>query len=257
MMRRAGRTIFSGVFLVGLTLTAGCAARAKVKRDPARETASKIRTADSFLRAGKVNEALSQVDQAIAAEPSNGGFRNFYGQICFIAGRNAEAETAFLKALELDPYLTDAHNNLGAVLDRDGRKEDAEREYRLALKDPVYPTPEKVHLNLGLLYASEGRDVEALASMRRAVEINPRYYQAHFELASLLDRLGKLEEAAREYEVALPDYRNSGDYHYRLGLAYLRLQDAEKARQHLLRVREVAPGSESSAKADELLKLIH
>src|SRR5262245_43650035 len=96
-----------GACLIGMILAAGCGGRATVTKDPAAETASKVRMADSLLRAGKVNDALAQLDQAISAEPRNAGLRNFYGQICFVAGRNSEAEVAFRKALELDPYLTD------------------------------------------------------------------------------------------------------------------------------------------------------
>ena len=93
--------------------------------------------------------------------------------------------------LDLDPYYSDAHNFLGAVYQEQDRLADAEREYRRALENPAYPTPEKVYLNLGLLYAEQGRHEEAIDTLRRAVEINTRYYQGHFELAALLDRAGQ------------------------------------------------------------------
>lgn len=240
-----------------LLAVAGCAGSSKPhKADPQTQAAQKLRMADSYFRAGRTSEALAILDEAIALDPGNAGIRNYYGQLCFMAGRLAEAEPAFRKALEIDPYLADAHNNLGAVLDRLGRKDEAEAEFRKTLDDPSYPTPEKVWLNLGLLYGSQGRDEEAIRALRQAVEISPKYYQAHFELASLLDRNGKLEEAAREYEVASPDYRQDGTFHYRLGLVYFKLRDMDKAREHLLRVRDVSPGSENSAKADEVLKMI-
>jgi type IV pilus assembly protein PilF len=196
------------------------------------------------------------VEQAIALQPQSAPIRNFHGQILFLAGRDAPAEQALRKAIELDPYLSDAHNNLGAVYDRMGRKDEAEKEFHLAIADPGYATPEKAYLNLGVLYASEGRDEEALRSMRRAVEINPKYFQAHFQLASLLDRMGKLEEAAREYEVAAPEYRGSGDFQYRLGLAYFRLRNYPKAREHLAKVLEMSPGSDNAVKANDLLQTI-
>jgi tetratricopeptide (TPR) repeat protein len=113
-----------------------------------------------------------------------------------------------------------------------------------------------VYLNLALLYSSQGRNVEAIESLRNSVEINPRFYKAHFELASLLDREGNLDEAAREYEVATPGYRTVGEFHYRLGFVYFRLGDKAKARDALERAIDVAPGSNSAAQAGELLKLM-
>ena len=86
--------------------------------------------------------------------------------------------------------------------------------------------------------------------------INPKYDRGHFELASVLERLGKLEEAVREYEVASRSYTSSGEYYYRLGFTYYRLGKLTKARENLIRVRSVSPGSPASAKADELLETI-
>jgi Tfp pilus assembly protein PilF len=237
---------------------AGCGAseRKPPKQEPQVEAATKARTAQAYAAAGRYQEALELLRQAQALQPQNAGIANYEGQLLFLTGRHAEAEAAYRRALSLDPYLADAHNNLGALFDRMGRKDEAEAEYRKALSQPGYPTPEKVHLNLGLLYASQGRNDQALAELRRAVEIAPKYYQAQFELASLLDAMGRLDEAARLYEVAAPDYRNRGDYQYRLGFVYFRLGDRVKAAEHLRRAIDVAPGSESAARADDLLKVM-
>jgi type IV pilus biogenesis/stability protein PilW len=252
----AGRAAVGALALtLGMALS-GCGARVPEKRDPDVETANRIRMAQAYLQAGRTKEALDILDQAVRSEPANAGLRNFYGQVCFMTERNDAAEAAFRKALEIDPDLADAHNNLGALYDRMGRRNEAEQEYRKALAAPQYPTPEKVHLNLGILYTAEGRDDDAIHEYRAAVEINPKYYQAHFELASLLDRTGRLDEAVREYEVAAPGYTASGDYFYRLGFGYFRLGDKRKAREKLARAIEVSPGSEAAAKSDDLLKVI-
>ena len=236
--------------------SSGCrAAKAPVK-DPATETANNIRLAESYFGAGKVNEALSILDTAVASQPANAGLRNYYGQLCFLAGRNAEAEQAFLKALELDPRLTDARNNLGALYDATGRKDQAEKKFLEVFADTSYASPEKAHMNLGILYFSEGRRDEAIEHLRRSVEINPRFWRAHFELASVLDKVGLLEEAAREYDVAAPDYFRNGEYHYRIGLAYMKLKDTEKAREHFLLCQDLSPGSESASKAYDFLKML-
>jgi type IV pilus biogenesis/stability protein PilW len=236
----------------------GCAGRgAAAGRAGEHDAAYQIRMARSLLNGGRVNEALSTLNEAIEADPDNASLHNYYGQICLVGGRLDEAEEALRQALEIDPGLTDAHNNLGTVLMEQGDPSAAEEEFRLALADPVYPTPEKVYLNLGLLYRTQGREAEALEALRRSVEIDPRYYRAHYELAALLERSGRVAEAAREYEVAEPGHRASGEYWYRRGMAYYRLGDRQKALDSLNRVRVVAPGSESAARADELLDIMN
>ena len=243
------------VALLAAGLCACGAPKAKPK-DPASETATNIRLAESYFSAGKVNEALDILEKAAASQPANAALRNYYGQLCFLAGRNAEAESAFTKALELDARLTDARNNLGALYDATGRKDLAEQQLLKVLADMAYASPEKAHLNLGILYLSQGRQDEAITHLRRSVETNPKFWRGHFELASALDKAGQFDEAAREYEVAAPDYKGNGEYHYRIGLAYMKLDQPGKAREHFTRCQELSPGSESASKAYDLLKMI-
>lgn len=246
------------LFIAALLATApGCGKRGpQAKPNLIMDSQTKSRVAESLMGAGRVNEALEAIDEAIAMEPGQARLRYFRGSILFRAGRYAEAEPEFKKALELDPYMTDAHNFLGTVYSQLGRITEAEAQYRKALSDPAYPSPELVYLNLALLQAGQGHDDEAVSNLRRSVEINPKYYKAHFELASLLDKVGNLDEAAREYEVAAPGFRENADFFYRLGLVYFKLGANQKSRESLLRAIDVSPGSESAAAADELMKLI-
>ena len=242
--------------LAGLIVGAGCAGKSepagKVEQDPL----FKARMAQSLMAAGRVGEALSTLQEAIEADPGNAALRLHHGQICFQAGRYDEAERSLHKALQLDRYLTDAHNFLGAVYQETGRHEQAEREYKLALEDLAYPSPELVYLNLGILYADLGREEEAIEVLRKSVGVNPKYYKAHFQLASVLEKTGNYGEAVREYEVAEPGFRNNADYFYRLGLTYFRLGEKQRARFNLDRALSVAPGSESAARAEELLRML-
>jgi len=107
-----------------------------------------------------------------------------------------------------------------------------------------------------ILRSEYSGDEEAIENLRQAVGINPKYYTAHFELASILDRIGELAEAVREYEVAEPDFRNNGEYWYRRGFTYYRLGREADAREALQHVQSIAPGSESAARANELLGVL-
>jgi Tfp pilus assembly protein PilF len=261
-MNRLGPRI-TGIVLALVILLLGaaaCGGGSSKKKQPTKpeelSTQDKVRMAQSMLTAGRTGEAVQLLEQALAEEPDSAQLQLFYGKINFQAGKFAQAATAFEKAIELDPYLTDARNFLGATYSEQGKKAEAEQQYLRALEDPAYTSPEMVYLNLGLLYSSQGRTLEAIESLRNAVEINPRFYKAHFELASLLDREGDLDEAAREYEVATPGYRTVGEFHYRLGFVYFRLGDKGKARDSLERCIDVSPGSSSAAQAGELLRLM-
>src|SRR5262245_834157 len=253
--RATGRTVACSALLV--LAACGGERRPPQAKPIEHDKAYSVRLAESLFRGGRVSEALAELDVAIKRFPTDASLHHTYGSYCLQAGRHADAVKAFEHALAIDPYLTDAHNSLGVVYMELKDYPAAEREFRRVLDDRAYPTPQLTYLNLGLLYAEQGRTDEAVEAMRKSVGIDPKYFKAHYHLASTLDQVGRLIEAAREYEVAEPAFRTDGEYWYRRGFAYYRLGETEKARDSLLRVRSVAPGSESASRADEILGVLN
>lgn len=242
-----------------IVLTTGCGVKGgaeKLDLEPQLDTGKRMRLVESQLRAGNVREALANLDQVIAEAPDNPKVWLFYGQQHFTMGHVDEAERGFRRAIELDPYLTDARIHLAAVYQETARWAEAERQYDLARENAAYPRPELIYLGYGLLYRNQGRLDEAEDSLRQAVGINPKFSRGHFELAGILEEAGELSAAVDEYRVAEPGYRNSADYHYRIGLAYFRLGDRLESRQHLERAVDLAPGSPVAEKAGDLIEMM-
>lgn len=257
-MKRLERGFRRNVLLIAVLLSGvGCGGgRSPQQRPIEHDKLYYVRMAESQFNGGRVSEALATLSEAIERFPDDATLHHRHGLFCLRAARYDEAIPAFERSLELDPYLTDSHNNLGIIYVELGAYGKAEDEFRQVLADPAYPTPHLTELNLGLLYAEQGRYDEAVTHLRRSVGIDPKFFKAHFHLASILDQIGQLLEAAREYEVAEPAFRNDGEYWYRRGFTYYRLGETEKARESLLRVRSIAPGSESAARADQLLGVL-
>jgi tetratricopeptide (TPR) repeat protein len=123
------------------------------------------------------------------------------------AGRLAEAQQSYGRALALDPQLAEAHNNLGDVQLELGCLDRAAECFRRALK--VKPDFPEAHQNLGKALARLGRIEEAIASYRRALSIRSDFFEARINLAGALRSLGRLDEAIAGYRRALslrPDF---------------------------------------------------
>jgi superkiller protein 3 len=92
-------------------------------------------------------------------------------------------------------------NNVGADLLRQGRLDEAIAELRRAVEvDPNYAVAQ---FNLAYAYERRDRIDEAIAQYRKALEIEPKNLLGHNNLGVLYDKKGLYDEAIAEFEQAL------------------------------------------------------
>jgi tetratricopeptide (TPR) repeat protein len=118
--------------------------------------------------------------------------------------RTAQAIAEFERALALDPNLATAHADIGDAKIFIGRAGETEAHVNEALR----LSPHDGRAWLWMLFAGGpklnlGADEEALARLRRSIEINRTFPLAHYFLAAALANLGKLDEAQAEVKAGL------------------------------------------------------
>ena len=126
-------------------------------------------------------------------------------------------ETLWRDTLAKNPAAWMAHNNLGALLARQGKLTEAIEQYERALQ--VKPDFTEVYNNLGNTLAEQGKLPEAVQCYKRAIELKPSYAEAYYNLGNVLAHQGKLLEAIQHYERAVklkPDYAEAC---YNMGVA--------------------------------------
>ena len=90
---------------------------------------------------------------------------------------------------------------LGLAYERQGRSEEAIREFQAALR--IRPNDAVAHCDLGMVYAQLGRMDEAISEFQAALRIYPNYADAHCGLGVVYGQLGRLAEARQEAQLAL------------------------------------------------------
>ena len=116
-------------------------------------------------------------------------------------------ETLWRDTLAKNPAAWMAHNNLGALLARQGKLTEAIEQYERALQ--LKPDEAEAYTNLGGVLARQGKLTEAVQNCERALQLEPDYAEAYYNLAVALAAQGKLPEAIKDYQRALqlkPDY---------------------------------------------------
>jgi tetratricopeptide (TPR) repeat protein len=133
-----------------------------------------------------------------------------------------QAEAEYRAVLEAAPKYAEAHANLGAVLMRMDRYEEAIEAYQTALR--LAPQLKPVLLNIGIAHFRKSqydKAVEVLADYLRSA---PGSAQATQLIALALVELGRDEESLPNFEKVLEAAPNDPALLYALGLASLRLQ---------------------------------
>jgi serine/threonine protein kinase/TolB-like protein/Tfp pilus assembly protein PilF len=130
-----------------------------------------------------------------------------------------EAKSAALKALELDGDLAQAHTSLALVswlYDWDWQR--ADREFRQAMElDPQYPIAPHWY---GLYLGEMGRPDEALASINKALAIDPRSPYIHADLARILFYARRYDESLAQYRRTMGIAPNFSTYYGELSYLY-------------------------------------
>lgn len=108
------------------------------------------------------------------------------------------AESAYRRAMELDPALSNALTNLGNLRFRRGFSEEAGELYKKALAIDA-AQPEALY-NLGFLAYEKGDLGLAKDRFAQAIECEPSFADAHFNLAMAYEELGNHSDARKHWD---------------------------------------------------------
>ncbi|MGA8572680.1 MAG: tetratricopeptide repeat protein [Desulfobaccales bacterium] len=125
--------------------------------------------------------ALLAASQAWAAEAGTAQDYLVKGNEQFKAGNLDQAIADYTKALEIDPKLAWAYNNLGAIYVQKDDFDHAMAAYNKALE--IDPKQAQFYNNRGGAYRELNHYDEAIADFKRALELNPSYANAYYNRA--------------------------------------------------------------------------
>jgi len=178
------------------------------------------------------HEALSLLRGAIGRLPNSYPLRLALGTALEASGEKNEALHIFEQATQKDPDRAPAYVLYGKLASLMGKTEAAVRALRKAVQ--IDRTDARARYHLGLAQRKAGRpNRECLEEFRKAIEIDPHYSLARFELAKGLERENRLSEAVAEYQRTLKDDPSLMQAHYRLYESYKKLGLEEKAQEEL------------------------
>jgi tetratricopeptide (TPR) repeat protein len=196
--------------------------------NPELETARRLEAAKQLHREGHVAEAESVYLEIIRNNPEHADAQHMVGLACLERGRLQDAEQYLRDAIALDDKLANFHSNLGNALVAQNRIEEAYESFQRALSlDPRHMAalsnsttallsmgrsgeakalckrmldiePDDIDARRGMAAAliEEGDIHGAIATLREGLEIQNRDFGLLVQLASALELVNQLDEAA-------------------------------------------------------------
>jgi tetratricopeptide (TPR) repeat protein len=185
----------------------------------------------ALLKHGDFAEALAILEKGQRQFPKNPQIALAYGVACYAQRRAAEAVSAFLRVIRLDPTVEQPYVFLGRILEHaGGRLPEVIASYAAWEKRaPENYLP--VFLHAKALAASSNPDAAEIETrLRRSIELNGVFWESHLELGALLSSRSKWPEAERELSRSIELNPGQSRAHYELARVYLRMGKPDLAR---------------------------
>lgn len=166
--------------------------------------------AQAHLDAGEFAEALVQIDRSIPATPS--AERHLLrGKILEYNARHPEARPEYLKALKIDPSLVEARFLYGRLAARGGEAKLGAEQLRLVVaQTDRFPD---AYLDLGRAQRDLGETAKAIASLDKAIELDPKLLEAQYLRGRAHFESNSMAKAAESLAAAAVDSASGNDWY--------------------------------------------
>jgi tetratricopeptide (TPR) repeat protein len=213
---KVGTQSFDGRVRLGDTLECNFKLDPSVSTGPSKEEVAKIAAIKKLFddgvaasRSGDNDGAIAKFNEAVGIMPT---CYDCYYNIGYAYAQKKEydkAEEAFKKSIELKADYVEAYNGLAQIYNAQKKFEDAQAASQKAAAlaaaggqaaggggvDALY--------NQGVIAWNAGKAEDAKKAFEEALKVDPKHANSHYQLGMCLINLGKMPEAAAEFEAYL------------------------------------------------------
>lgn len=154
-----------------------------------------------YDQTARYGEAAKELEASLKLHSQNGDGWSTLGSIDLKLDKLPEAAAALRNAVEQLPLQSDPHLLLANVLIKQGKTAEAAQERKVAadlMRAHMNRQRAEVATNSGKSMLTAGKLDDAIVEFRNAVTFDPKYAEAHRELADALAKQGKTGEAETE-----------------------------------------------------------
>lgn len=191
--------------------------------------------------------AEPELRAAVQLDAANPQALYYLGRLLYAKNWFDAAIEVTKRALEHDPTLVRAYDNLGLCYEAKQMFDEAKRQYLAGIAEQQRKgtKTEWPALDLGSMLLKQEQFAEAKPYLQKAVEINPQSAEAHFRLGCVLEREGDPPSAVAELKRAIQLDAHLASAHYRLAQLYRQLGNSNEAERELLSFQKLSGQKEN------------
>ena len=169
-----------------IALLQACVAAKPEKTQNEKASAVNVQLGIGYLQQNKLELANEKLDKALRQDPQSASAHNAYAILQDRLLQTEKAEYHYRQATTLDPQDSQAANNYGAFLCRNGREVEAEKYFLRAVENPLYKTPEFAYTNAAICLLEVDQREKAKDYLRRAIAARSDFRQALYAMGDVL-----------------------------------------------------------------------
>lgn len=148
-----------------------------------------------YLQQNNLELASEKLNKALRQNPNSAAAHNAFAILQDRMLQTDLAEYHYKKATKLDPKDSQANNNYGAFLCRNGRERESEKYFLSALKNPLYKTPEYAYTNAAVCLLNVNELDPAREYLRKAIAAKSDFGPALLAMGDVLFKEAQYEQA--------------------------------------------------------------
>lgn len=234
---------------------AGCAGAQKKEEDAHKKAEFHYKMGSAYFESHEIPLALKELTNCLQLDPENKQAHYLLGFIYQGRRDYPKAISHYEEALRIDPQYHFARNNLGTVYLTMERWDDAIAEFEALLEEPLYPTPELAHNNLGWALLQRRSYQRALEHFKMATFLKPQMCLAHNNLGLTYISLQNHGEAMNSFgEAVRLCPQQYAEPHFHIGKMLAEAGDPN-ARSHFEACARIEPGTNLGRRCREYLSV--
>lgn len=177
----------ASMILLGSNVLTACSGQIKEAENESKAAAYNAELGIEYLRHGRLQLSNQKLLKSLEQNPDSAKTHHYFALLQQRLKENKKAEKHFKIAISLEPKNPEIRNNYGSFLCATDHYQAAVKQFLIAVKDPLYNTPEFAYTNAGICSYKDNKIEQAEKYFRLALKKRTSFDSALLQMAKLYE----------------------------------------------------------------------